>query len=795
MDMIKNYLHITMRIMRRNLSFSLINILGLAIGMATFILISLWVLNEKSYDTQYPDSENTYRVYTLFKGKDDAKPAGVTTPAIIAPLKEFPEVKSIARLISFKVLANSDVLLKKDNQSSFYESNGYMADSTFFDIFPIPFQKGDAKSAFSEPFSIMISSELAEKYFGKDEPIGKVLKLDNYFDLKVSGVFTGFPKNSHLKIDFIVPITLLKRIGQSIDDNWNYLMLNTYIKLDSKISAADLEKKIRNIHIQKDPKSEFELGIQPIQKIHLYSAFFDFDIIVQNAGDIKYVTIFSIIAIFILLIASINFMNLSTARASRRSKEVGIRKVVGSDKFQLIRQFLGESIFMVFIANILAMILVEFALPYFNEFTGKELALNYSNPWLYVILTGFIVITGIISGIYPAFFLSSFQPVKVLKNAVTSGKRGAAFRKTLVIFQFTIVVFLTVCTIFVYLQSRFLQNKKIGIDKEQVFYFARRGALYSNFDAFKSELLTNPAVNSVCLASDLPVEIRNQESGVTWEGKRPDETAGFAMFFGDYDVLKTFNIQILQGRGYSPEFPADQESSFIINETAVKRMGLKEPIGAKITVLEKKGTIIGVVKDFNFAPLYKPISPMIILYRPMVNMIFVKFNHGNINQHIKFLENVYKKFNPDFPSDFKYLDQTYLAQYKNEQRTGKLLSYFTLFGIAIACLGLLGLVNFFSIQRTKEIGIRKTHGAGNMDIVNLMSSQFAKWVLIANVIACPLAYFAVQKWLEQFAFKIEMVLWPFLVAAAISFMFTLATILYQTVKAANKNPVDSLKYE
>ncbi len=794
--MFKNYLHITLRIMKRNLSFSLINIFGLSIGMATFILIALWVLNENSFDTGFNDYRNIYRVCTDLKGKETESKGGLTAPGIAHPLTEqYPEIKKLTRLVSFNLLTNSDVLLREPDKEGSYEPNGYLADSTFFDVFETLFLRGTAKAAFEEPFSIILSSTLAGKYFGKEDPIGKTLKFDNQFDMKVSGVYKDLPGNSHFVVDFIVPLTLFKKVGQNLDNNWEYLMLNTYVRLDPQVEVAAFEKKIRDFHIRKDPNSTFELFLQPLGRIHLYSAGLEFDLLNKSAGDIKYVKIFSLIAFFILLIACINFINLSTARASKRSKEVGIRKVVGSGNAQLIRQFLGESVLMVFIANIVAMILVEFALPYFNEFTGKELTIDYSNPLLYLALVIFILLTGFLSGIYPAFFLSSFQPVKVLKESVSSGKRGVAFRKGLVILQFCIVVFLTVCTLFVWLQSSYMINKKIGIDKEKTVYFLRRGALYTNFDAYKSDLLNNPAVNSVCLASDLPIEIRNQESGITWEGKAPDNKQGFAMLYGDYDMMKTFGIEITEGRSFSPEFPGDQESSFIVNETAVKKMGMQNPVGSVISVNEKKGTIVGVVKDFNFAPLSKPLSPMIIFLRPMVTMVFVKFNPGNTQDQLNILEKTTKKYNPDFPFSYKFLDQTYENQYKTETRTGKLLGYFTIFGIFIACLGLLGLINFFSLQRTKEIGIRKTHGASNFDIIRLISGQFTRWVLIANIIACPLAYYAIKRWLDNFAYKTDLVLWPFFAAAGIAFLFTMVTILYQTYKAANRNPVESLKYE
>lgn len=794
--MFKNYLHITLRIMRRNLSFSLINIFGLAIGMATFIIISLWVWDEKTFDTSYNDHSNIYRICTTIKGNGSEKTGGITTPGIAHPMAEqFPEIKKLTRLVSFNLLTNADVLLRKENEEGTYEPNGFVADSTFFDIFETPFLRGSAKNAFDEPFSIILNATLAQKYFGKDDPIGKILKLDNQFELKVSGVFADLPKKSHINVDFIVPMTLFKKLGQNIDENWDYLMLNTYVKLDPHVSLDNFEKKIKDFHKKKNPNSTFVLSLQSLDKIHLYSTNFEFDLMIRNAGDYKYVTIFSLIAFFILMIACINFINLSTARASKRSKEVGIRKVVGSGNSQLVRQFLGESVLMVLIANIVAMILVEFALPFFNGFTGKQLSIGYSNPVLYLLLILFVLITGFISGIYPAFFLTSFKPVKVLKEAVSSGKKGVIFRKGLVILQFCIVVFLTVCTLFVWLQSKYMIDKKIGIDKERTVYFLRRGALYANFDTYKNELLTNPAVKNVCLASDLPIEIRSEESGVEWEGKKPDESQGFALLFGDYDLLKTFDIKLVAGRSFSPDFPGDQESSYIVNETAVKRMGLKNPLGSSLTVNDKKGTIVGVIKDFNFASLAKPVSPMILFLRPMVSMVFVKFNPGNIQDQLKSLEKITKKYNPDFPFAYKFLDQTYEMQYKTETRTGKLLSYFTIFGIFIACLGLLGLINFFSLQRTKEIGIRKTHGASNFDIIKLISGQFTKWVLIANIIACPLAYFAIRKWLNNFAYKVDIVLWPFLIAAAIAFIFTMITILYQTIKAANRNPVDSLKYE
>jgi len=784
---LKNYLKIALRNIKRHKGYSFINIVGLAIGMACCILILLWVQDELSYDRFHENADDIYRVIQDINFTDHSTTWTITQGPLGPSLKEnFPEIINATRITG----RGLRLTYKKKN----FDEDVGMADCSIFEMFTFPLVKGDPSTALSDPFSMVMTEEMAKKYFGDEDPIGKTIKADNQWDFQVTGVLKKVPRNSHLQFDFLIPFIFGRELNYTVD-RWGNSQFRTYVQLPKGVPAQEVIQKISGYLYEKPTiEKDARLNLQPLTRIHLHSNY-EFD---SAHGDITYVTIFSIIAFFILLIACINFMNLATARSGNRAREVGIRKVVGAYKTDIIKQFYGESILLAFIAQIFALIMVWLLLPVFNNLSAKELSMNITGNLLVLLgLLGIALITGIISGSYPALFLSSFHPVRVLKGSSFSGSKGSLFRKILVVFQFSLTILLIICTTGVYNQLTYMQNRKLGYDKEHMIYMGMRREMQANFESVKNELLQNPNIVRVTASSNVPTYGYSFSNSLwRWEGQNPDEETLMRAVFINLDYFKTFGMEVIEGRSYSKEFSTDATESIIVNEEAVKAMGMESPIGKRLSLGEDNFKIIGVVKNYHFRSLRQKIDPLILIYDTESSWIlFAKLKSENIPKTIGYIENIWKKFAPGYPFNYRFLDEALDRLYRSEQRIGTLFKYFSGLAILISCLGLLGLASFMAERRTKEIGIRKVLGASVSNIILLLSKEFTKWVIVANIIAWPVGYFAIKKWLQSYAYATNIVLWSFILSGVLALLIALATVSYQSIKAALANPVDSLRYE
>jgi len=758
--MIRNYIKIALRNLSRHKGYSLINIAGLAIGMACCILILLWVQDELSFDRFHENADSIYRVIQDIKFSDHSTTWAITQGPLGPSLKEdFPEIVNFTRVTGRRFR-----LAYQDN--SFDEVLG-MADGSIFEMFTFPLIEGDPQTALSDPHSIVLTEEMARKYFGDEHPIGKVLKADDEYDFLVTGILEEFPLNSHFRYDFLIEGIPYQEVVQ-------------------KISGYLYEKPT----IEKDAK----LNLQPLGRIHLHSNY-EFD---RPHGDITYVTIFSLIAFFILLIACINFMNLTTARSANRAREVGMRKVAGAYRRDLVRQFFGESILLAFIALIFAVGIVYLLLSVFNELAAKELSFEISgNIQTLSVLAGVALITGIIAGSYPALFLSAFQPADVLKGTLFSSNRGATFRKVLVVLQFSLTILLIVCTTIVYNQMNFMRNRKLGYDKEYLVYAVLRGDMRQQFDVVKEELLKNPNILAVTSSGTLPTYGYNFSNSLwRWEGQDPDEEILMRASFIDYNYFETLGLEIIEGRSYSKQFSTDPTEALIVNEEAVKVMGMESPLGKQLGIGDNQAKIIGVVKNYHFRSLKQEIEPLILILNPSnCWALFARLSSEDVSKTIGYMEKVWGEFASGYPFNYRFMDEAIDNLYRAEQQIGTLFRYFTILAIFISCLGLFGLASFMAEQRTKEIGIRKVLGASVSKILLLLSKEYAKWVLFANIIAWPFAYYTMNKWLQGYAYRINIAVWSFVFAAVLALAIALFTVSYQAIRAATANPADALRYE
>ncbi len=780
-----NYLKIALRNLKKHKGYSFINIAGLTIGIACCFFMLMWVQDEWSYDRFHENSTELYRILLDPLGASATHEA-VSPPILAGKMKEeFPEVINTTRL------AVSGTILFSYGDRMFYEGRGILADQSFFEMFTFPFVKGDPATAFSELHSIVITEDLAYKYFGSDDPIGKTLTLNNRADYNVTGVIKNVPHNSHFQFDHVRPFNLMREFGRNLD-SWRDVSYYTYVLLQENSSAQEVNKKLEEL-IKKEDSGHNLYYLQPLMRIHLHSNF-NFDI--GEHGNVVYVYIFTAAAVFILLIACINFMNLTTARSGNRAKEVGMRKVIGARRIDIIKQFYGESILLSLIALMFAFLLISLFLPLFNNLTGKQLALDYSgNLGIVFLLVGIAIFAGIISGSYPALFLSSFRPMKVLKSVFKTGSKNSLFRKVLVVTQFTLTIVLFIGTMVIHDQLANIRGKDLGYDKDHLIFIRLRGNIAQKYETVKLELLQNPNIASVTSTSSLPTHIGSGTSGADWEGKEPDVRIQMQISLVDHDYLETFKMEMAQGRFFSKEFSTDK-SGIVLNEAAIKAMGMDSPLGKRFSIWRVDGTIIGIIRNFHYKSLRNEIEPLILILDPKrVRYACIRIKAGNIPETIKFLENSWKKLVPDFPFVYGFLDDRIDGLYRAEQRMGTVFNCFTLLAIFIACLGLFGLASFMAEQRTKEIGIRKVLGAPVFGIVFMLSREFTKWVLVANIIAWPLAYFAMNHWLQNFAYRINIGIWTFLLAAVLVFVVALFTVSFQALKAALLNPVETLRYE
>lgn len=793
--MFKNYLKISIRNILKHKGYSFINITGLAVGMAICILIFLWVQDELSFDRFHKNSNEIYRVTTEYKISSSGKilPIAVTPWPLGEALKnDFPGVLNFTRLLRM------NRTLLKSGEKKIYENGLYAVDPSFFEIFTFPFVKGEPTAALSKPHTIVITGEMAQKYFGEKNPVGKTISTDNNYDFIVTGVIKNVPHHSHLKFDFLVPFepTLkdFKLTGGWEDNNYY-----TYILLQEKTSVETLREKIYEYRRRAVPETSVRFKLQPLTGIHLRSSY-EIDLHGYSENRFVYIYVFSLIAVFILLIACINFMNLTTAKSANRAKEVGLRKVVGARRMDLIKQFYGESILLTIVAMCFGIVLVYLLLPLFNDLSEKELTLDLvGNITAAFGLILIVSITGIIAGSYPALIQSSFQPAKTIKGALTftKGKTGKTLsRKVLVVFQFTLSITLIIGTLVVYKQVSYMQDKKLGYEKDHVIYFTKRGNLMKEYNTFKEELQKNSNVLGVTASSDVQTFSLNSTSAVDWEGREPEARMSIHQFSVDYDYFKTFKIEIAEGRAFSRDFTTDADSAYIVNEAAVEAMGMKEPVGKRFTLWSKKGTIIGVVKDFHYKSLHKKVEPLVLRIEPERDRyIFMKLKSENIFKTLDSIQKVYKKFDSQYPFEFTFLDDAIDRLYNNDRRTFKIFNYFTIIAISISCLGLFGLAAFMAQQRTREIGVRKVLGASITNIVLLLSKEFLVLVVLANIFAWPTAYFVMNNWLQNFAYRTVIGYGTFILSSLLVLFIAITTVSYQSIKAAYTNPVDALKYE
>jgi putative ABC transport system permease protein len=790
--MFKNYLKTAIRNLTRHKGYSLINIAGFAIGIACCILILIWVHDELSFDRFHKNLDSLHRVVeeqnysdgTIFPIARTPYPVG---PALVA---DYPEIINFARFTPcWRTLMES-------GDKSFYERGLAFADPSLLEMFSFPLLKGDLNSALSETKAVLISEDMAKKYFGLEDPIGKTLTMDNAVDFQVSGVFENIPHNSHLQFDFLAQFdTFVKLSGWG--EGWGSNNFYTYVQLAKNAHHQDVTPKIYEYIKRIFPESGTKFLLQPVKDIHLRSDF-AIDLGGKSENRIKYVYMFSLIAVFVLLIACMNFVNLTTARASHRSLEIGMRKVVGANRANLIRQFLGESVFISFLSLLIAVGLVLLALPAFSSISGKELSLAAFHIGL--LAAGFIgiaLVTGILAGSYPAFLLSAIKPVRIFKAALRIGSKNSAFRKILVTCQFSLSIALIIGTFVVYRQLDFMQKKNLGYNEEHIVYFGERGAFWENYDAFKIELQRNPNIAGITAASSIPTHTVTSTSGVDWEGKDPGFDVLFTQFNVDYDYFETFEMEMAKGRAFSKDFPTDEDNAFILNETGARLTGMEDPIGKKFTLWNRTGPIIGVVKDYHFKSLHAKIEPLVLrmFHKNWNRYVIMSIRSDSITETLKAVEDAYKKYHPGYPFEFQFLDEALNALYSSEMRTGKVFRYFMFLAIFISCLGLFGLASFMADQRTKEIGIRKVLGASVSGIFFMLLKEFVKWVLLASAISWPLAYYAMDRWLKNFAYRTDIALWIFLVSGILGLAAAFATVSYQSLKASVANPVDSLRYE
>ena len=811
--MLQNYLKIAYRNLLRSKAFSAINIVGLSFGLATCLIIGLFVLDELSFDRFHEKADRIVRVtFRANMGGNKIEEANVMPPTAKTLQRDYPEVLEATRLRTA-----GDFIIEKE-EDIFKEEGVAFADSNFFQVFSFPLVAGNAKTALMKPNTLVISEKMAQKYFGNEDPIGKVLSAKNYEEvMEVTGVMADMPANSHFHFDFLIAMAG-REDAQS--NSWMQSEFYTYLVLPEDYNYLQLQAKLPQMVEKyfgpeikqafgmsfskfKQEGNDLGLFLQPLTDIHLRS---DFDYDIAASGDIRYVYIFGAVALFMLLIACINFMNLSTAGASKRAREVGIRKVMGSVKSSLIGQFLLESIMLTAVALVLAVVIVILALPFFNDLADKNLTLSFTAmPWLLpgLLLLGLVV--GILAGSYPAFFLSSFKPVAVLKGGsnpgqFTSGRRSMGLRGTLVVVQFCISIILIVGTTVVYQQLQFIQNAKLGYDKEQVLVLQETHRLGQNEQVFKKQLLQDSRVVDASVSGYVPAGPSFNNNFLVYGDDRADDYTKGIRYVVDENYIPTLGMEMVAGRNFSPEFGTDS-SAIILNETAAKQIGWgRDALGHTISSPNVNGgketfRVIGIVKDFHFKSLHESIGPLMLTLGPNSGAMLVKVKTRDIPALLQSVEKQWNALAVDAPIAYSFLEENFNATYRAEQKTGRILGLFAGLTIFVACLGLFGLATFTAEQRTKEIGVRKVLGASVGSIVALLSRDFLKLVVVAIVIASPIAWYGMNEWLQDFAYKIDISWWVFALAGVLAVMIALLTVSFQSVRAALANPVESLRSE
>ncbi len=808
--MLRNYLKIAWRNLRKQQGLTFINIFGLAVGLACCLLITLYVLDELSYDRYNAKANRIYRIHTDVKfGGNDSRTAVSPDPVGPTLKQDYPQVEQFVRLHQ----RGTWLVKRAGSTNSLREENVTFADSTLFDVFTLPLVAGDPKRALTSPNTVVISESAAKRHFGNRDPMGQTLTFNNDQNYKVTGVMRDMPTNSHFRSDFF-PAMLSDgyQWGQWLSTNHHaYIVLREgtdYRQFEENLDAV-IEKYVGPQALQfigitlaqfRQAGNRFRFSLMPLTDIHLHSKE---TIQLAPNSDIQYVYIFSAVALFILLIAGINFMNLATARSASRAKEVGVRKVLGSERQQLMGQFMTESILMTALSMVLALLMVALFIPFFNTLAAKQLSLeSLLSPYWLPVLIVLPIAVGLLAGSYPAFFLSSFKPISVLKGKINVSFKGAGLRSGLVVFQFMMSVVLIVGTIIVYRQITYIQSKNLGFKRDQVLTVNDVYAIGKRAETFKQEVLRLPGVVSGSISGYLPTPSNRSDNSFFPEGKIDQNNAVSMQAWGvDHDYVKTLGMSIVQGRDFSREFGADS-SNIILNETAAKLFGGATVIGKRILQFtnpqektSKTYTVIGVVKNFHFESLRRNIGALAMVLEPNSGAASFRLSSTDIPALVSQVETKWKQVAPGQPFSYAFLEDSFDAMYRAEQRIGTIALTFAVLAILIACLGLFGLAAFMAEQRTKEIGVRKVLGASVFSIVGLLSKDFLKLVLIAIVIASPIAWWAMNQWLKDFAYKIDIEWWMFALAGLLAVGIALLTVSFQSIKAALMNPVTSLRSE
>ncbi|MBA7535485.1 hypothetical protein ES705_27741 [subsurface metagenome] len=791
--MIKNYILTALRNILRQKGFSFINIFGLALGLACTLLILLWVQDEISYDRFHENLEYIYRV------EEDQYYSGATYHVTVTPYpsgpvwaEKIPEIREAVRL------QWSWGMLFRYGEKAFYEDGMRAVDSNFFQVFTFPLIKGNPETSLTEPYSMVLTEEMAEKYFGEEDPMGLSLQVNKY-QFIITGVTEDVPHNSSIQFDFLVPFDFMKVEGR-YTDHWDSNSILTYARLEENADPGPVDGKLTEIYKENLPEGRTDFMLASLEREHLYS-YWGYQ---TKPYGIQFVYIFSFIAAFVLLVACINFMNLSTAKSSLRAKEIGIRKVVGAKRGNLINQFYGESLILSIIAMVFAIGFVALLLGLFNTLSSKEVDMNVLLEIKFII--GIIVITLIttfIAGSYPALLLSAFKPVVVMKGETVMGMKKGSFRKILVVLQFTISIVMIIGTVVVYNQLHYMRGKYLGFDREQLVYIFMRGDINNAYERIKGEFEKSPHVVSVSGTQHSPINFGSNSGGVEWPGKDPELRVLITTNHVDFGFLETMKIEVAEGRNFNEEFVSDRADTstsqgvFMINETLANIMDLDTIIGLPFKFMGWEGPIIGIMKDFHYHRVNNKIMPLAMVVGPTFRLNFIVFRilPGDISRIMNDLEKIWEEVIPGYPFEYSFVDEDLEALYRSQEMMGRLLKYFAIVAIIVACLGLSGLASFTAEQRTKEFGIRKAMGASGNGLIVLISRQFSILVFISIIISCPIAWFFMNKWLQDFAYRDKLNWWIFVLAAIFSLAVALISVIYQAIKVSQTNPANALRYE
>ena len=786
--MFKNYLKIAWRNLIRNKGFSILNIAGLSIGLTVFTLIILWINFELGFDRFHENQERIYEVNNQYDVEGEIWTWN-STPKAMAPAikKDYPEVERVSRYFY-----DTPFLFSVDDKR--IKATGTIVDPDFLSIFSFPLVQGDIASVFSDVNSVVITETFAKKMFGDKDPIGEIVVIDNADTFKVTGILKDLPTNTDFTFEFLVPWAYLTQKGWD-DTHWGNNSVATYVMLKKDVNFSDFSTKIKTLRENYDEdSSDMVTLLYPYSRTYLYN---EFENGKEVGGRIDLIKMFGIIAAIILIIACINFMNLSTARSEKRAKEVGVRKVMGAPKKHLIYQFLGESILISAIAAIFSILLVLLVLPAFNDLVGHELELDFTSKWFWISALAIVLFTGLLAGSYPALYLSAFKPSAVLKGTFHKADTLITPRKVLVVVQFSVAIILITSTLIISQQLDKVQNRQLGYSKDNLIYTFLEGDIDKNYELIKKELLKSGAASSITKTSSPITESWSNTWGFEWSGKNENDKTIVLRLIADDVVAETMGLELLSGRDLNlQEFPTDS-TAVLLNESAVSLMGFNEPLGQIIKDNGIEWHVVGVVKDFVFNSPFQKIEPLVIEgAKGWFNVMHMKLNEANsTSENLAIVENIYKKYNPEYPFDFEFVDGEYAEKFSDQQRTGKLATLFTLLTILISCLGLFGLASYMAENRIKEVGIRKVLGASVTTIVTLLSKDFLKLVAISILIAIPIAWYYMSNWLEEFDFRISISVWVFAIAGGLTLVIALVTVSFQAIKAARANPVKSLRSE